>query len=187
MRLTPMKEASQKIKINMNKRVTRTIALQIAKRMVNDTISKKYLEKRTYFYDLLYNLAMAQLPDEVLLLNKTNPRFLRKCSQIRICKGTAVILSIWDSKEFPYSDGTLSIEPSEETCEEIMKLYNELKKLNNEESTVLCQLEECIYSMKTYKTIEKEFPEAFKLLPKEEEAVTAVSFPVKELLKKLKV
>lgn len=167
----------------MSNYITKTHADTIAKEMVKkmtDKIQLKKVELSQYITDQ-YN---ATLPKDVLNLFNQYPNYFKRAGTV-LLKGNGLNSGYYLSKSVcAVSDYQVALQPEPAAAKIISKSLNEIEKLETKRNQLKVQIEQTLLSLKTYKRIEDQFPEAYALIP-ERATVNAIAVPIDDIRKQL--
>jgi len=163
-------------------RITKAIASDVAKQLVKN--QRKELEdlksKRSEFVTSLYEKI---IPEDVLMVFKTNRSYINFQSSIRIVGcGFNHYNNYILTKELPYNGNYLEVDDTDGDI--IKSLDAEIDDSRNKIKELSHSIEIALFNLRTYNNVEKEFPEAFKLLPKQS-VNTALAINLKDIRCKL--
>ncbi len=147
----------------MSNRITKEIAKEVAKKLTEKKQKALDLEK-TKLSELAYGIALARIPADIMKCFKKHKNYFSTSSYLQLT-GNGFNHEHVDFNEYlPSADRIMT--PNDSDAKKLRTLMDsiqdktkELKSLRNEIEIALCNL-------RTYNGVEKEFKEAFKLLPK---------------------
>lgn len=146
-------------------RITKTIAEWVAKQLTQP----KRLEQwaiRNKRSELVRAYYLNQLPDDILKLYNTYPNYFKKTTSTRIdapgLSGNYNSYSLGTA--LPEKHGSCLV-ISAKDAEPIIEFDNIDVSMGKEIETLQANIESALLSLRTYNKVQKEFPEAFKLLP----------------------
>lgn len=147
----------------MSNRITKEIAKEVAKKLTEKKQKALDLEK-TKLSELAYGIALSKVPEEVIKCFKKHKNYFNTASYLQLV-GNGFNYEHVDFNEYLPSTGK-HLSPNDSDGKKLRTLIDstqdkskELKSLRNEIEIALCNL-------RTYNGVEKEFKEAYKLLPK---------------------
>jgi len=161
-------------------RITKEIAQEVATRMTEkkkmeiDVLDKK-------LKDCVHKYVLKQIPKSVLACFKNNKGYFNTRSSFQFVGNGFNFESYYVNSDLPYNKYQLS--PDVETAKAILQIKHEKDKKNVERNSLRSEIEIALYNLKTYNAVEKEFPEAFKLLPKR--ITQALTINIKSIREKL--
>jgi len=145
-------------------RITEEIAKEIAEKLTEkkkEEIKKTELELRSKLEDFIY----LKLPKDVVDLFKKQPNYFNTKSCFRVSGFGLNYEYLYTNNEVPYVNNN-SFEPSEEQAKILLKLNNKVTDLKKKKSELFRNIENVLYSLRTYTKVIAEFPEAEPFLPK---------------------
>lgn len=163
-------------------RITKDVAEVVTKELLKDKRNevnelKKQLHKtcRDYYLE--------QLPKDVINLFSKFRDYFRTTTSIRINgPGLPVGYKYYQLGEsLPQSFDNISV--NEKQAEVIIRLESKIADKEKALSKLTADIESALYNLRTYKNVEKEFPEAFKLLP--EKPITTLAVNISDLRSQL--
>lgn len=167
----------------MSNYITKDHANIIAKEMVkkmNEKIRLKEEDLSQYITEQ-YN---ATLPKDVLSLFNQYPNYFRKAGRV-LLKGNGLNSGFNLLKSVcAVSDYQIALQPDPAAAKIISKSLSEIEKLETKRNQLKVQIEQTLLSLKTYKRIEDQFPEAFALIP-QRGTINAVAIPIDDIRKQL--
>jgi hypothetical protein len=144
-------------------RITKEIAEQVARLLCTKkkeaiNAKKKVLaEYNTVIY-------LRHLPDDIVKAFKKKPNYFNKQTSTRI-NGSGLGYEFYQLDDVQPTDQRTSITASEDEAKFIVKASNEITDLQIQYNEIVKEIEAALYNLRTYNNVEKEFPEAFALLP----------------------
>lgn len=146
-------------------RITKAIASDVAKQLVSKH-QEELKALRTERSKAITELYEKTIPESVLKCFKTNCSYINFQSSIRIIgSGFEKYNNYSLSKELPYNGSYLEV--SEADGEMILSMDNIIDDKKRAMNELDKSIEVALFNLRTYNNVEKEFPEAFKLLPKQ--------------------
>lgn len=166
----------------MSQIVTKEIALQVAKQLLDKKLLA--IEKlKTTFKTSARVLYLKTLPKSVINLTKKYPEYINQSSSIQLHGNGWSYEYISFDKSVPVVRNERYWSPDLTISNAIKKDLNIIRDLEKEYRELLKEIEVSLYSLRTYNRVEKEFPEAFKLLPVKQTMALAINIP--DIRKKL--
>ena len=166
-------------------RITKEKAELVAKKLTE----KKQKEKQVLeenLQEFCYNIALSKIPKPVMDMFKEYPRYVNSSSEIFVIgEGIDNYNLKYQSISNPLPKAKESIPVTKTESNKIQKLSDKITNLKSEIRTLKKEIETAVYNLKTYSRVEKEFPEAFKYLPKEQ-ITTALQVNISDIRNKLK-
>lgn len=161
-------------------RITKEIASYVAKELLKEKqekIDKLKQERKDFSTDVIER----SIPIEILSAFRDYPQYF-KTTQTPTFRGEGLG---WESytvnSKFPASGN--SIEISENTASKLVRYNDRISDLQRRYDDLFNQVEQSLIALRTYNNIEKEFPEAFKLLPAR--TSTAIMVNISDIRKQL--
>ena len=147
-------------------RITKQIAELTAKSLVKEK-KEKIKEKTVAFKEKVESLLLEQTPREVLNLFVKHPNYITTCNSVQISGNGWDFQTIVLNRSLP-SDNNYRIQfvPDVETAAILLTKYKEIEESRKEVRELELDLSNAIFNLRTYKSVEENFPEAFLLLPK---------------------
>jgi len=166
--------------------ITKELAGKIATEITNPI--KVEMEKiDTEISEIVCSDYLKSVPDEVLKVSKkhyqyfndNNSQFLYTGTGLGNC-GTYIAGDIPRDERGTYRD---YFKVSDSSAKRIVKLLNNKKNLREKLDRMIEQTKSILLSLRTYKKIQTEFPEAAKYLP--EKTTTTLAIPIENLRKEI--
>lgn len=147
-------------------RITKQIAEITANELVKSKKEKiKNLESE--FKEKLYQIVLQNTPDDVVKFYKKYPSFTKTNFYVEISGNGFEHQRITLDSSFPSKDANrFQFLPDPETAKELLTSFNQIKDLKESSDRLKSDLERAIFNLRTYKSVQENFPEAFLLLPK---------------------
>lgn len=145
-------------------RITKEIAKEVAQKLTEkkrEQIKKTDLELRSKLESMIYK----RLPKDVVELFKKHPKYFNTKSCFRVSGNGLNYEYLYTNNEIPYTENS-SFDPSPEEAKELIKLNNKVTDLKNKKNELFREIENLLYSLRTYSKVIAEFPEAEPFLPK---------------------
>lgn len=163
--------------------ISKTTAHEVAKKV---TEKKKQVidDLQIEFSEHLEAIYKKQIPAGVLSEFGKNKAYFKTTSS------TSIVGEGFDfrrenfTKNLPYKDNNAITKPSPEEAAVLIKISNGIDNLKKEYEQTRKEVEAALISLRTYKRIEENFPEAFLFLPKQQN--TALVVNLESLRRKLK-
>lgn len=147
-------------------RITKEIAENVAtklvqsKKQVIDCLRKK-LENEVKEH------VIKEVPLEVMLVFNKNPNFIRVERRVEISGNGWNFQSVYLDKAIPCNNNyKINFIPEAKIANELLLIFNEISDKEKEIKLLKNDLINTIYNLRTYKSVELNFTEAFELLPK---------------------
>jgi hypothetical protein len=147
-------------------RITKQIAEVTANELVKSKKEKiKILESE--FKKKLYQMVLKNTPDDVVKFYKKHPNFMKTNFYVEISGNGFEYQRITLDSSFPSKNGDrFQLLPDVETAKELLSSFNQINDLKEQSDRLKSDLENAIFNLRTYKSVQENFPEAFLLLPK---------------------
>lgn len=142
-------------------RITKTIAESVAIQLAEPK-KVELRELRQKSLDLITEVIKKTIPKEVLDLFEKHPKYFSTSSSTRFnCAGFGYewyrFNSLPENKDYP----SISVKDGEK----ILSITEKITKKEQEYRHLKEEIEIALIGLRTYNNVQKEFPEAFKLLP----------------------
>jgi len=147
-------------------RITKQIAEITAKQLVK---SKKetVASLRKNFKNEVEKLVMKQIPSEVIKFLEKFPNYTKTNDTVEISGNGWNFQKIGLGKCLPSPSGyRIQFCPEPVIAEQLLSKFKEIEDKENTIERLQNDLEKAIFNLRTYKSVEENFPEAFLLLPK---------------------
>ncbi len=144
-------------------RITKAIAENVAKQLVaqKETELSDTKNDRTKFITDIY---IKTIPEAVMKVFKSHPDFLHTTSRINFeAPGIDKYQGYNLLKYLPFASKKTTV--TSEQANKIIDFDNAIADKKKEISELKTGIEVALFNLRTYNNVEKEFPEAFKLLP----------------------
>lgn len=168
-------------------KITKDIAKDVSKAMTK-TLWEKAAEADTAFKNAVRKMALSRVPNEIVeMYNSDTIRpYINYVSSIQVC-GNGFNYEWVTIKPIPWeNDRTTRIAAKNDESVKLTELQREYKKLEKKAEELYTEINETLYyTLKTYKNVEKHFPEAIPFLPQLSTS-TAVAVNVDSLRSKLR-
>ncbi|CDN79515.1 Nmad5 family putative nucleotide modification protein [Elizabethkingia anophelis] len=168
----------------MSKYISKQQSRDIAKSLTKK-IAEQISQKQNEISEIISEIYLKTLPKEIINLYSTHNKYFYKCSRIRV-EGNG-LNDAFDLKKSVPSDGSwqVCILPDKYEVKQILKISNEIKKLESKRNNLINSIENTLNSLRTYNRIQKEFPEAAKFLPDENKSINTLAVPIEDIRKQL--
>jgi hypothetical protein len=166
-------------------RITKEIADQVARQMIAKKLEKNEAKLQELKGLVALRVMETKIPKEVGQFRSDGfEDYLKKSRGVTLI-GNGFNHEYLDLKPFPSttSNNYITFEPTPEDAKIWIKLHRDYQTEIQNIQRLRGEIEEFLYRLKTYAKVEKEFPEAFKLLPAKQE--TGFSVCVDDLRKRL--
>lgn len=170
------------------KKMSQTLANQIASQMCNESIDVTITTLKKTFADQATKLALDSFPKELVgCFHEYASYFRNSSTALFICDGMKN--SAYMNKQIPSEYGsTPSISVTREQFDNLASQQTAISDLEEKRGTLYNKIYKTLLSLSTPKKIQEHFPEAMQYLPEEEEkTVTELTLPmsdIRDLLKK---
>lgn len=145
-------------------RVTKQIAETVANQLM---LSKAHDLKKeeTILSEIVTKIYVSKIPLEVMVLFGVRGKFFRTRCYIKL-NGNGFNFQFFQLDcQLPDDGDTYGASFSVKECDLIKKQFGIVEDLKNQNAKLRFDIETAIFNLRTYANVEKEFPEAFKLLP----------------------
>ncbi|OYX86772.1 MAG: hypothetical protein B7Y83_00090 [Flavobacteriales bacterium 32-34-25] len=147
-------------------RITKQIAESTALALVKGKYSK-LSKKETEFKQMIEELLLNKIPEDVLKFFKKYPNYTETSNTVVLSGNGWNFERIALKNEIPaIHGGQIQYLPEPETAVKLLSLFNGHKDLKKQIERLKKDLEITIFNLRTYKSVQENFPEAFELLPK---------------------
>lgn len=163
-------------------RISKTLAQNVASKLVE----KKLIELKKMREELsqyVHDWYVTKIPKDVMKLFKAQKKWFSTRGSISFCGNGFNYKSFGFRTELP-TGGDYNIMPDETCAKEVTLMVNAIEKKEDEIGALRNEIECALIGLKNYSNIEKEFPEAYKLLPKENQC-TAIMVNVDKIRERL--
>lgn len=148
-------------------RITKDIATDVSKAMTK-TLWEKAAEADTAFKNAVRKMALSRVPNEIVeMYNSDTIRpYINYVSSIQVC-GNGFNYEWVSIKPIPWeNDSTTRLTPTNDESVALIELQRTYKQLEKKAEELYMEINETLYyTLKTYKNVEKQFPEAIPFLP----------------------
>jgi len=161
--------------------ITKLIATEVAEKLTD----KKRLEIVNLKTDLslvFEGIVLKSIPDEVIKLYKKYPNHFETKRSFQLCGNGFEYQYLGVTKDIPHYKSSFT--PNEEDSKLLINKLNEIKDLKKKYDELFKEIEITLFSLRTYKRVEENFPEAFLLLPNK--TTYAVALNISDLRQKIK-
>lgn len=164
----------------MSKYISKQQSSVVAKSLTQK-LADQINQKQTEISVIVSEIYLKSLPKEIINLYPTHKKYFQKSSKIR-CEGNG-LNNEFTLKESVPSDSRwqVCILPSATEAEQILKISTEIEKLETKRNDLKNSIENTLNSLRTYNRIQKEFPEAFELLPDKEPSINTLAIPIEDI------
>lgn len=152
----------------------RQITKEVSNKVANLLVKKKKEELTRLESELnsfCIEQVIAKIPTEVMLMweNPKTKHYVNSSDNFCFF-GEGLLKSYWKrlKVELPKSNYTSSVILDKEDAATIVKKLKQIENLGQEIEEIVLKFETAIYNLRSYTRIEKEFPEAYLLIPREE-------------------
>lgn len=147
-------------------RITKQIAESTAKALVQSKKEEnKILEKE--FESMIVNEVLKAIPKAILDFNKKYPRYVKGTMTVQLSGNGWDFQTVYLHVEIPSPGGNkIQLVPNEELSNSLLSLYNDFTHKKELVKKLERDLGNAIFNLRTYKSVQENFPEAFELLPK---------------------
>ena len=168
--------------MNITKSIAENVAIAMTKQK-QDEITKVGREMA----DIVQDYVVKCLPKEVKSFYKSHPKWVNK-SSFFVVRGVGIGYYInQETDELPIQNHDKIVVLPDSEAVKYMALFNRKKDLKDEVSALVADIKNALLTMRTYKRIEEQWPEAFALIPKDEaKKPTGVAINLSDIKKRLK-
>lgn len=159
-------------------KITRKIAEIISKEMANSAYDSKINSLESKLLDMVSDEVIANTPIEVLEISKKYPKYFITRSEFNLSDGVNR-LNYVRCRRLPSEQTTITVSPK--VFAQIKELHEELKALHKVKMDLINKIESTLLSLRTYKRVQSEFPEAYKYLEMARASVPVESPSVMEI------
>ncbi|MDR6844478.1 hypothetical protein [Flavobacterium granuli] len=147
-------------------KITKQIAELTAKKLVKPKKEKIDIQKKE-LKEEVEKLLLKQIPTDVLTFYKKYPNYTDTSASVEISGNGWNFQRVLLNKELPSPNKNKhQLLPDVENASILLKLFNEIKDAEKSVEKLEADLSITIFALRTYKSVEENFPEAFDLLPK---------------------
>ena len=159
-------------------KITRKIAEIISKEMANSAYNSKIDSLESKLLDMVSDEVIANTPIEVLEISKKYPKYFITRSEVNLSDGVSR-LNYVRCRRLPSEQTAITVSPK--VFAQIKELHEELKALHKVKVDLINKIESTLLSLRTYKRVQSEFPEAYKYLEMARASVPVESPSVMEI------
>jgi uncharacterized protein (DUF4213/DUF364 family) len=147
-------------------RITKQIAESTAKALVQSKKAENNVLEKEFKYMIL-NEILKDIPKEILDFNKKHPRFVKRTTTVQISGNGWDFQTVYLDEEIPSPNGNkIQLVPNEELSVLLLKRFTDFTHKKELVKKLEQDLGITIFNLRTYKSVQENFPEAFELLPK---------------------
>lgn len=144
-------------------RITKSIAEQTAKSLIE--AKRKELEsKKQDVKNFLTPIVKAKIPKEILSSYSNFPDYFSTYNYVRLVGNGFNYRNFNINEKLPLTKSEFN--PDEKQAKKLSELVNKYDDFRDKLNKLETELINAIFNLKTYKSVEENFPEAFLLLPK---------------------
>lgn len=138
-------------------------------------------EKKNNLSEIVSQIYLKTRPKEITDAFPKYKNYFQKSSRIR-CEGNGLNIEVSLTESVPSTGNwQVCILPSAKESEDILKIYNDVENLETKRNNLKNSIEGTLNSLRTYNRIQKEFPEAFELLPDKEPSINTLAVPIEDI------
>lgn len=164
-------------------RITKQLASEIAKQVTAEK-KKQWLDAETILRKTTREFAEKNIPSDVLKFQKKYPKLISSSSSEQFTNVDLNFKRFYFDKYIPnYFPSYVPI--SDEDAKTLKNMSDNVDKLKKEQADLYKEIEIALLSLKTFKVVREEFPEAAKFLPEDKKISTALSVNLNDIRKKL--
>lgn len=165
--------------------ISQSLACLIANKLVENK-QKEYDKLKKEYQDYVYDLYISQTPDEIKAIFKKHADWFMTTNIVRLhghgfnyeyCEVQKPVI-----KNSPNENAVLKL--SEKIVVKINSFLKAIQKAKDERNDLKSDIKTALLQLRTYKQIEKTFPEAAPWLPKQNMALVVDVEPIRRRLKK---
>ncbi|MBX9886654.1 MAG: hypothetical protein K2Y30_01815 [Flavobacteriaceae bacterium] len=147
-------------------RITKLIAEATANELVKSK-KQELAKQEAEFKKILEHEIAKEVPIAVLEFYKNYKHYVHKTKSVQISGNGWDFKTIYLEKEMPsYNGNKIQFTPKEKIATKLLSLHDEIESNKKVISKLQDDLESVIFNLRTYKSVQENFPEAFDLLPK---------------------
>jgi len=171
-------------------KLTKAAANKTAQIMANNAMDVKIQEIRDLRSEIIEKGVIKMIPPVILEFFKNNPElecyistessFRFKCEELHECYDYVSVSESYPSNK----SSSRYVNLSNEDYEKCMSLTNEIDTINNKKYKLTSKIEATLLAIGTLKRIEKEFPEAYSVIPSNfitPRIVETIALPIEDL------
>lgn len=164
-------------------RITKEIATEVAKTLTKGKKDEyEALEKQ--LSETVRDLYNETIPDEVKLFQQKFPSFINVRGSVELKgNGFSYEYVVVKPSVITNTNECTCLYPTPDQAKTLQQIKNKIYDLKKEYNTLFLDIENALLSLRTYSKIEKEFPEAFVLLPNR--ISTALAININSIREKL--
>lgn len=166
-------------------RVTNLIAEQTANALLQQRseILKKLKEERKELATAFYT---ENLPSKVVDLYRKHPAFFNTSSSIRF-GGAGLDQRYYHlTRNLPKDSTIYTTMLTDDQAKCLVDIDNQIEAKQEQFNKLKCEISVALYNLRTFANVERDFPEAFKLLPKPN-APTALTVNISDIRKRIAI
>jgi hypothetical protein len=165
-------------------RITKTIAENVAEKMVATRIEAAKL-KENIFLELLYDKVKYEIPKDVLSFYEKHQNYFKNGSEVRVSGNGFDYQYFCLDKKLPRKDnyGRIEYFPSQKDAKELLSYMDAYQLVYKEAKELRKEIEVTLFNLRTYKSVQENFPEASEYLPKIQ--TTALALNISDLRNKI--
>lgn len=170
----------------MSNYINQTIARQVAKKIAGK-ISEKIAAQKEELEELVSTEYLKTIPPQVLISYDLFKGYHISTSSIRL-EGNGLNDVIYLKKWLPGKNSHCSVFLVENKlfAAKAAKGFQNLKKLEDKFTKICSEISATLLSLRTYKRIIAEFPEAAEFLPDNSSTINAIAVPINDIREQLK-
>lgn len=164
----------------MSKYISKQQSSNVAKTLTQKLTDQIKL-KESEISAIVSEIYIKTLPKDIAEIYKYFKRYFHTASQIR-CEGNGLNDSFKINESVPSQGGwQVCILPTASEAKKISKISNEIKKIETKRDNLKNSIENTLNSLRTYNRIQKEFPEAFEILPDKDPTINTLAVPIDDI------
>ena len=145
-------------------RITKQIALTVANQLVLPKRQELKTEENK-LSEIVTEVYRAKIPIDILMLFETKRKYFKTKNYLKINGNGFNFTPFSMVGLLPDNNDIYCSEFSVKECDKIHRQFNIVEDCKKEIDKLRFDIQTAIFNLRTYNNVEKEFPEAFKLLP----------------------
>lgn len=143
-------------------RITKQIAEATAKKLT-EKHSKEITEISNELKEFVTDIYLKTIPPKVLITFNNYPDFFRTTTNVQVVGPGLSYQHVNLTQSYPNESYRLSL--SQEEADVVVALLNKISDKNEKVCQLKNEIENVLFSLRTYANVQKQFPEAYALLP----------------------
>jgi hypothetical protein len=167
-------------------RITKQIAQETAKKLVQKKRQSIYQLKNQLAFEIEKELEKQIKPD-IKTCFKNNPGWFKKTQHVLISGNGWNYQRIYMKNMLPSLDSSrICFTPKKELASHLLFMYNNINEQEKKVEELEIDLTNTIFNLRTYKSVEENFTEAFVLLPKKTATNSSIQLNLSDIKNRLK-